>query len=268
MARSYNRAMPIDTPTAERIHTVWDELADFDAARPDETLRHLLSALCDLVDAQNASWLGALRLNDLMPGDPVHGWRPHCIRFLHPSPQLDEAVQEQARNLERGRVDETTVRNASMAGAFRAHRAVDLVPGWHESDYYRRYFKALGRTDVIWVGCPVNKDAECYFGIFRGDGHPLFDTRERDVVAYALRSLKWFHRQQMLAHGLLVASAPLTPVERSVLQGLLTGQSEKQIAAALDKSYHTTHGFVTGIFRKFGVNNRAALMALWLGRAI
>jgi DNA-binding CsgD family transcriptional regulator len=70
----------------------------------------------------------------------------------------------------------------------------------------------------------------------------------------------------MLAHGLMVASAPLTPTERDVLQELLTGQPEKLIAAALGKSYHTVHEYVASIFRKFGVGNRAALMALWLGR--
>jgi DNA-binding CsgD family transcriptional regulator len=50
------------------------------------------------------------------------------------------------------------------------------------------------------------------------------------------------------------------------LQGLLTGQPEKQIATALDQSHHTTHEYVMTIYRKFGVNNRPALMALWLGK--
>ena len=52
------------------------------------------------------------------------------------------------------------------------------------------------------------------------------------------------------------------------LRGLLTSLSEKQIASELGQSYHTTHEYVTAIYRKFGVNNRAALMALWLGKAV
>jgi len=47
----------------------------------------------------------------------------------------------------------------------------------------------------------------------------------------------------------------------------LTGLPEKEIAAAQGHSYHTTHEYVSAIFRKFGVSNRSALMALWLGRA-
>jgi DNA-binding NarL/FixJ family response regulator len=51
------------------------------------------------------------------------------------------------------------------------------------------------------------------------------------------------------------------------LGGVLTGLSEKQIAANRHQSPHTTHENITNIYRKFGVRNRAALMALWLSKA-
>ena len=258
----------MDIPPTDRIHDLWDELADFDAARVDEALDHLLRSLCELVDAQNANWFGAVRLADIIPGDPTHGWRPGTIRYLHPSRPIDEKVRKQVKKLEEGCIDETTVRNIALAGSFRANRLVDLVSeGWFESGYYRAYYADAGQADAIWAGVPINADAECYFGVFRDGAHPRFAPEERDLVACALRGLKWFCRRQMLGHGLLVASSPLTPTERDVMQGLLTGQAEKQIAAALDKSYHTTHEHVAAIFRKFDVTNRAALMALWLGKA-
>lgn len=261
------KATSMHTPHIDRIHDLWDELADFDAARVDDALNHLLSSLCELVDAQNANWFGAVRLADTLPGDPARGWRPGTVRYLYPSPSVDARVREQVKKLEQGSIDETTIANIALAGRFRANRLVDLVPeSWFDSDYYRVYYGDAGYVDVIWAGVPINADAECYFGVFRQGAHPRFTPEERDLVAYALRGLKWFCRRQMLGHGLLVASSPLTPTERSVMQGLLTGQSEKQIAAALGKSYHTTHEYVSGIFRKFDVNNRAALMALWLGK--
>lgn len=252
----------------ESILRLWDELADFDAARGDEAMAHLLASLCALVDAQNANWFGAVRMPDLIPGDPAHGWRPHTIRYLKPTGPVDEKTQEQVKKLEQGSIDETTIRNIALAGRFRTNRLRDLAPAsWFDGDYYRIYYLGVDHADAIWAGVPVNDDAECYFGIFRDSVHPPFSVEDREVVAYALRGLKWFHRQQLLGHGLLVASAPLTPAERNVLQGLLTGQSEKQIAAGLGRSHHTTHECVANIYRKFGVNNRAALMALWLGRA-
>lgn len=262
-----NRPAAMDTAAANRIHVLWDELADFDAALADATLDHLLAVLCDLVDAQNANWVGAVRLPDIVPGDPAHGWRPRTIHYLHPSRSIDEKSQEQAKKLDFGSIDETTIRNIALAGQFRTNRLADLVaPDWFDGDYYRLYYRSVDHKDAIWAGVPINEDSECYFGVFRDDAHSRFTAEERDTVAYALRGLKWFHRRQMLSRGLTVASAPLTAMEREVLGGLLGGLTEKQIAADRQQSPHTTHEYVMGIYRKFDVGNRAALMALWLGR--
>jgi DNA-binding CsgD family transcriptional regulator len=250
------------------IHNMWDELSDFDAARSDEALAHLMNGLCTLVGAWNIVWVGVVRLDTTFPGDPVKGWRPRLIRYLYPSPPLDNNAREQTEKLEQGVVDVTTLRNAEGAGVFRANRLRDMVgPKWFESSYCRAHYHSLGTADAIWVIFPVNEDAESYFGIFRALDRPPFTEVERDIVAYALRGIKWFHRQLMLSNGLLVASSTLTPAERRVLHLLLTGLSEKLIASELDRSYHTTHECVTAIFRKFGVNNRAGLMSLWLGQA-
>lgn len=260
--------MPTLEASRERAHTLWDSLADFDASRPDEALHHLMTGLCELVGAHNATWIGAVRLAENMPGDPVKGWRPRTICHMLPSHSLHGASREQAKDLEAGQVDETTVRNVAGAGTFRVNRLVDLASDeWFDSAYYHCYYRGVGHTDAIWAGTPVNQDAESYVGIYRGDAHPPFTVVERESVAYALRGLKWFFRRQMLSHGLLVANAPLTPVERKVLHGLLAGLSEKEIAISQEQSHHTTHEYITAIYRKFGVNNRAALMALWLGKS-
>jgi len=56
----------------------------------------------------------------------------------------------------------------------------------------------------------------------------------------------------------------LAPHERKVLDLLLTEASEKQIAERLGLAASTTHSYITGIFRKYGVRGRAGLMSLWL----
>lgn len=259
--------MPIADAVHARIHLLWDDLADFDASRADEAMHYLMEGLCGLVEAQNAVWVGAVRLVGNFPGDPVQGWRPRSVRHMLATPAIHDAVREQTEKLESGNVDETTLRNVAGAGTFRVNRLVDLVsPEWFESGYCRDYYRGMGIVDAIWAGIPINEDTEAYFGINRHAGYPPFTVEERDTVAYTLRGLKWFLRQQMLSHGLLVASSPLTPVERQILLGLLTGLSEKEIAAAQNQSRHTTHGYITTLYRKFGVNNRAALTALWLGK--
>ncbi|WP_322012939.1 PAS domain S-box protein [Paraburkholderia sp. J12] len=56
----------------------------------------------------------------------------------------------------------------------------------------------------------------------------------------------------------------LAPHERKVLELLLTEATEKQIAERLGLAVSTTHSYITGIFRKYGVRGRAGLMSLWL----
>lgn len=251
----------------EHIHALWDKLSDFDAAQVDTALSFLLHSLCELVDAQNADWIGVVRLPDSLPNDPVHGWRPPVVQLLHPNEKFLATVKEQTRKLEFGVADEVPTRVIAMSGQFRACRLCDVAPeGWFKSDFYRDYYQECGHDDAIYVAFPVNQDAESYFGVFRGNGQPSFTVQERDAVAYTLRGIKWFHRQLLLSHGLLIAEKALTPIERQVLQGLLNGLSEKEVAAAQGHSPHTTHEYVTAIYRKFGVNNRSALMALWLGK--
>ncbi|HWK61841.1 MAG TPA: helix-turn-helix transcriptional regulator [Eoetvoesiella sp.] len=261
-------AAPVpDAVRLAKTYRLWDELADMDAAAIDQARTYLLQGLCNLAGADSASWVGAVRMADSHSADPVYGWRPRLIHHLDTSPRLREVAQQQRRLLETGKVDETTLRNVEAAGRFRTHRLVDIVPPeWFEGEYYRSYYLALGRRDAIWAGVPVNADTEIYFGLYRSHREPGFSPEDRDAVAYALRGLRWFHRQQMLGHGLLLSNSPLTRAENAVLQGLLRGLSEKQIAAEVGQSPNTTHEYVTRIFRKYAVHNRAALMALWLGR--
>jgi len=258
----------LDEGTQERIHIIWDTLADFDAAKIDEALTFLQTSLCELINAQNADWIGVVRLDSTFADDPVGGWRPPVVRVLRHNDKFLASVKEQTRNLERGIVNDVVIRMVSMSGRFRACRLCDVMSAeWFDTPFYYGYYHSCGHRDAVYAAFPLNEDAESYFGLFRATDQPPFTVEERDTLAYALRGIKWFHRQLLLSHGLLVARTPLTMVERKVLQGLLTGLAEKEIAAALGQSYHTTHEYVSSIFRKFGVNNRAALMALWLGRA-
>lgn len=252
---------------SDDIHRIWNQLADFDAANTQESLTCLLEAFCKLVQAQNAYWFGAVRLAKADTKDPLLGWRPRCLQYLHPAAQMAEAAKKKIDEMDRGIANLPSIRNAELAGTFRARRLADLVPAeWFKTDAYLHGFKGIGQSDVIFVGIPINQDAECYFGLIRDGDHPAFTKHECNLAAYILRGLKWFCRQQMLSRGLTVASDPLTATERNVLDGLLTGKTEKQIAAEQGRSYHTTHEYVSTLYRKFGVNNRPALMSLWLGR--
>lgn len=249
----------------ERIHLLWDELATFEAARSEDALMFLLGAVAQLVDAQNAYWSGAVRMTE-DERDPLNGWRPVVVRYLRPLANDEKFTQQRLRAIRRGAVDELLVAQSRLGGTFRARRMQDLVsPEWFKSETYQGYL-GRGVHDSLTVGVPVSPMAEGYYGFFRTRaGDPFTDT-QRDIAFYAMRGLTWFHRQILLAHGLVGAGSPLSPKERHLLALLLTDKSEKLIAADLGVTPATAHTYIRGVLRKFGVKGRGGLISLWLGQ--
>lgn len=253
------------TELTEPVHNLWDELAAFEASQADAALVHLLNSVSSMIGAENAYWFGAVRVADAN-ADPLLGWRPRNIRYLRPLPDDSTFTRDRIREIDRGAFDESTVAHARQAGSYRANRLCDLVsPEWFESDWYQGYV-GRGVYDSLVVCVPVTSVAEGYYGFLRMRPDDQFTEGDRKLAYYAMRGLPWFHRQVMLAHGLLVARTPLTPIERRVLALLLTERSEKCIAAELGVSASSIHTYVRDVVRKFGVSGRKGLTALWLGR--
>lgn len=257
----------MDAGVQERIHTLWDQLSGYEAAKSDEALMHLLRTVAGLIGAQNAYWMGAVRMTE-DERDPLLGWRPRVIRYLHPLPNDEKYTQQRMRSLQQGRtIDEATVAQTRLAGTFRARRLCDLVSAeWFKSDTYQLGYLGRSVHDSLTVGVPVSATAESYYGFLRLNAGDPFTEDQREIAFHALRGLMWFHREVLLAHGLMAAESPLSPTERRVLALLLTDQSEKLIAAQLELTPATVHTYVKAILKKFGVNGRSGLVALWLGQ--
>ena len=91
-----------------------------------------------------------------------------------------------------------------------------------------------------------------------------FSPRDRAIVDVVHSSLSWvYHADVLLASPELLE---LSPRQRQTLQHLLTGQSEKQIAATMQLSRNTVHHYVKALHRHFGVSSRSELLARWVGR--
>jgi DNA-binding CsgD family transcriptional regulator len=254
-------------PVAARIHALWDELADFGAHETDAALVHAMRVLSDLAGVRRAFWLGAVRLGTKR--DPMAGWRIRGIRQMDPTPEGERVYKLSRQRLDGGTTDAVTLAQVREAGVFRARLLRELAaPGFFATADYDLLYRSRNVRDAIFIACPVNEDAESYFGWYRiGEQASPFAPYDRDLLAYALRPLKWFHRRVMLHHGLLIARAPLTPMERRLVNLLLTERVEKEIAQELALTPATTHTYITDLFRKFGVSGRSGLTALWLGKS-
>jgi DNA-binding CsgD family transcriptional regulator len=156
---------------------------------------------------------------------------------------------------------------AKRAGAFRTLvlRELHDMRTFVQSEHYKSCFIPFGITDRLWCVFPVNEDCEVAYILDRCGDRPGFSAQDKQAVAAALRPLKWFHRQTMLAHGVMLGDQRLTPRERSLCSRLLGKQSEKEIADSLGLTVSTTRSYIKALYGKFGVQGRAGLMALWLG---
>lgn len=248
----------------EAVHRIWDELSDFEVPQSAKAAAHLMDALSAACGAWNATWAGAIRLQDETGTDPLQGWRVGAVQALHPvEPHPDEQhFRDILEVWDRREIDPSFLLPLKDVGTYRTYSfRRELPEEWFASPFYRRHYEAVGTHDAVFVAFPLNADCESHFGFY---SRRTFTDAEIAQLAYALRGIKWFHRTLLMASGLLMASAPLTPGERRVLQLLLTKASEKEIARQTGIAPSTAHQHVTRIFRKFGVRSRAELMSLWL----
>jgi len=250
----------------DAIFRLWDELADFGADRCAAAAAHLMQSLCAQTGAWNATWAGGTRLDSGDTDDPLKGWRVSAIQALHPiAPYPDEGhFWEVVKPWEQRVIDPSYLLPMRGVGTFRTYSLRrDLPKSWFDSPFYQLHYGRIGTYDGVWVGFPLNEDCESHFGFYT---HGPITEAAIALFAETLRGIKWFHRNLLLSHGLLVASAPLTPAERRVLHLLLTDASEKDVGARLGLTRATVHQYVVSIYRKFGVRSRPALMRLWLSR--
>lgn len=258
----------------ESIHQLWDRLREFPPSKSDSALIHLFQHLAELIHADNAMWFGVVRTirGAAADADLCHGWRCPVIRRWKDDQRVDELIRRFLESLDSScaiGIGDTTVQMMAEAGRFRAHLLRDDwidYAAFRRSLHYNIYYNKAGITDRLWVGVPINEDAESIFTFDRiGRRCRRFTAEEAEIAAQALRGLKWFHRHTLLRHGVLAAQTRLTPTERRVVPLLLTDLTEKEIAAQLGLTFAATHQHARSIYAKFAARSRTGLLALWLG---
>ena len=283
--------MPPQPIATDETYELWRRLAEFSAGQTEATLKYLQEWIAKAIDADNVVWIGAVRVLRGAPAkkDPFLGWRLRARIALRPDPppyrqrlsqyyesehygKLDRTYYQ--RSHEAKKFDHVGIGSRAIMASSGRFRIIRLRDGkffdfaeFKKSAHYQLYYIDAGIADRFAVGFPVTADLESYFLVDRFQARPrrrLFSHREGDLIGHALRGIPFLHRRLLLANGLLASDKPLSPVEREVLQGLLTGRTENQIAAALGRKRATLHKNVTDLYSLFGVTSRPALMALWL----
>jgi DNA-binding CsgD family transcriptional regulator len=145
----------------------------------------------------------------------------------------------------------------------------DLVPDreWYPSFYYQGCRRTLGADASILCLrlIPNTQDDYCGLYLLRPTGERDFNGRQRAVAAEAMGLVT------PLVGGALArfaepSPAALSPRVRQVLKCLLEGDGDKQAAAHLKLSCYTINEYTKQIYRHFGVQGRAELLARWVKR--
>jgi DNA-binding CsgD family transcriptional regulator len=146
-------------------------------------------------------------------------------------------------------------------------RRADLVTdtAWYGSRLHNELHRPGGLDDVILSMRFLGGEGASVSGLVlkRGAGDPPFSVEEREIVHLFRSECDWMLHP---ASGGPRTKVPgLTRREQETLDLLLTGASEKIMAARLGISRHTVHDYVKRLYRKIGVSSRAALMAQHTG---
>jgi DNA-binding CsgD family transcriptional regulator len=137
---------------------------------------------------------------------------------------------------------------------------------WYRTTHYQENWRP-GGADHYLVGVHASPDrpGTTLFNFSRAEGREPFGPGEAKVVELFQDELG-----RLLGHGLCVDHDPvatLSPQHRAVLDSLLAGDSEKQVALRMGLSPHTVHDYVKSLYRKLGVCSRGELHARIRNRA-
>jgi len=254
---------------ADKIKAVqqnWDKLSDYPASESHAAVYCLLNSLGELLHSSRFFWMAAVRVEASERGDPSMGWRPFRVMMQQDGVQsILSKPRDFSIYMSPPNISESTIKHVKQAGKFRFTLLRDHVsPAYFKGSRYQTEYLSNGQQDSIFIVAPIAKDVEIYLCFYRATDKEMFSKSDLELASYALRPLKWFHRQVLLTFGLGFSGEPLTNTQRRVLTLLLTDRTEQEIADTIGQKKSTTHEHVTQIYRKFNVSSRAALMAIWL----
>ncbi len=138
---------------------------------------------------------------------------------------------------------------------------------WYRSNTFNEIHRECGIDDYVISICPTTIPGRCTtLWLHKGVGSRDFTPREQSII-----SLIHITINNEIGTYLAAADEPalssLTARRLQVLDRLIAGDSEKQIAYHLSVGKAAIHDHVLAIYRHFKVSSRGELLAMFIGRA-
>lgn len=152
---------------------------------------------------------------------------------------------------------------AEVASADRGTLVSDAE--WYSSDEYQQLHARGGLDALAYASCRLKHYENRRFLLIlnRGIGSEAFQRKELDVVEALLAQVS-----ESVGTSLASMDTPspsqLPQRRRAVLELLLLGKSDKEIAQELEMAFETVRGHVKNLFLFFRVEGRSELLARWV----
>lgn len=235
-------------------------------------LRHVMADLAsDGISLMCASRKAIGR--ELKVQELLDGWRilaqyaPPCLGRSTPEEMAKREQEYYALAMKMGELDPMTRWAIDSAGQHRVLRAADLPSQEPLNAHWltTEFLEMLGIGDRLVSAHHVDADNEVYVVVDRALGQPDYSVDD------AARLLDYLHligpvcTCLMLELGAIPADAKLlSQRETKLVRALLSGARESEIAQQWEMTEPSLHAAVVRVYKKLGVNSRAALAARWL----
>ena len=134
---------------------------------------------------------------------------------------------------------------------------------------FNQFFRPSHIDDRLVAVCDLPKARESTSDqrhgvtLYRELGDESFTARDRRLVQFVLGELRELIGNK-LADCRDETCRPLSPRLAQVLDLLLSGYTDREIAEECDLAQPTVREYVTAIYRRYGVSSRARLLAKFL----
>jgi DNA-binding CsgD family transcriptional regulator len=184
-------------------------------------------------------------------------------------------------------IQQAASRNLEPTALARVEAVVDRQ--WYRSSFFRRFLAPMGLDDCILSIVPLPGmqpfiAVVCLSGPLtrptdrrqRRGAEAFFTPHQRRIVEIAHSQLRWVYYSQpapveerrSASLQMICPTGPqlekLAPRYQRILNHLLGGGSEKEVASQLGLSRFTVHEYIRAIYKQLNVNSRSELMARWV----
>lgn len=263
--------------STDQLVDLWAEAAAFPVHQSEQALALFLKRLSDLLGACSGSWIAMKKLEGnprkVKPEDyqvmidQLDGWAPVSAVYTVKHKNLKSVLGRWLMHARNEGIDAMSKAIAKERGHTRTFIREDVATAeeWENHWISRDFLSHYGIGDRMISMFNIDKHAEACIVMDRAVGDAEFGVEEKKILHLAISGIAGLHKRVFMENGFLGTSAPLSKRERETYRYLLTNLSESQIAEAMKLSIHTVHDYARGVYKKFFVKGRLALMAKVMG---